>query len=50
MASSDEIPLVILKGPAGSAKTFLSLATAVDQVFDNKYGKIVITKEMVTQY
>lgn len=43
MASSDEIPLVILKGPAGSAKTFLSLATAVDQVFDNKYGKIVIT-------
>lgn len=47
MASSDEIPLVILKGPAGSAKTFLSLATAVDQVFDNKYGKIVITRANV---
>ena len=44
MASSDEIPLVILKGPAGSAKTFLSLATAVAQVFDNKYGKIVKTR------
>lgn len=47
MAPSEEIPLVILKGPAGSAKTFLSLAAGVDQTYDNKYGKIVITRANV---
>jgi len=47
MAPSEEIPLVILKGPAGSAKTFLSLAAGVDQTYDDKYGKIVITRANV---
>lgn len=47
MAPSEEMPLVILKGPAGSAKTFLSLAAGVDQTYDDKYGKIVITRANV---
>lgn len=47
MAPSEKIPLVILKGPAGSAKTFLSLAAGVDQTYDGKYGKIIITRANV---
>jgi PhoH-like ATPase len=49
MRSSDEIPLVILKGPAGTAKTFLSLAVGLEKVlnasFDEReYRKILITR------
>lgn len=33
MAPAEEAPLVILKGPAGTAKTFLSLAVGLDKTF-----------------
>lgn len=36
MQPVEEIPFVILKGPAGTAKTFLSLAAGLDQTYDSK--------------
>lgn len=40
MQPVDKIPLVILKGPAGTAKTFLSLAAGLDQAYDLREGRI----------
>lgn len=40
-----DIPLVILKGPAGTAKTFLSMAAALEQTLEmNQYRRILITR------
>lgn len=56
-APVEEIPFVILKGEAGSAKTFLSLAAGLDQlnVGENNYksrksayDKVMITRNNVT--
>ena len=47
MMDPDIAPLVIVKGPAGTAKTFYSLAVGLDKVFEeNKknYRKILITR------
>lgn len=45
MAPVDEIPLVILKGPAGTAKTFLSLAAGLQQaVNDSTYDRILVSR------
>ena len=52
LAPADEISLVILKGPAGSAKTYLSLAAGLNDTYcmqtkkgyKGKYDKIVITR------
>ena len=48
LAPVDEIPLVILKGPAGCGKTLLSLAAGLDGSYDSKktrlYDKVVITR------
>lgn len=42
---SPNAPLVILQGPAGTAKTFLSMAAALEQtVSKNTYRKILITR------
>lgn len=48
--TNPDIPLVILEGPAGTAKTFLSLACGLDQVDigdhkDNEsYGRVLISR------
>lgn len=42
-----EIPLVVLKGPAGCAKTFLALAAGLDGVLEGKYSKVIITRTNV---
>lgn len=47
MAPVDEIPLVILKGPAGCAKTFLALAAGLDGQFDRTFSKVIITRNNV---
>lgn len=47
-APVEEIPLVFLIGPAGSAKTFLSIAAGLDGVMDGKYQKLLITRNNVT--
>lgn len=53
MAPVSEIPLVILEGPAGTAKTFLSIAAGVDQTIrlgrrqEGAYLKVVITRNNV---
>ena len=47
---ASEIPLVILKGPAGTAKTFLSLAVGLNDILSHKrkkdrtYNKILISR------
>ena len=41
----EEAPLVILKGPAGTAKTFYSLAAGLQLTLDeNKFEKILVTR------
>lgn len=45
MTPAEDIPLVILKGSAGTAKTFLSLACGLSQVVDNKnYKKVLLLR------
>lgn len=50
-APVEEIPLVIISGPAGSSKTFLSLAAGLDQTYDSKfeqkYNKVLISRNNV---
>jgi PhoH-like ATPase len=43
----DNTPLVILKGPAGTAKTFLSLAAGLQQIEDKIYRKMLISRPAV---
>ena len=51
-APVEEIPFVILTGPAGCAKTFLSLAAGLDGAYDSRYSrmydKVLITRNNVT--
>lgn len=45
LAPADEIPLVILQGPAGTAKTFLSLAAGMQATFrQEKYYSMLISR------
>lgn len=48
MSPAAEIPLVILKGSAGTAKTFLTLACGLEQCMEqNIYRKLTITRANV---
>lgn len=48
LSPADEVPMVILKGPAGTAKTYLSLATGLEQVVEtDKYKRILICRPNV---
>lgn len=50
MMSSEEIPLVIIKGAAGTAKTFFSLAVGLHKILnqkDRQYRRILICKPNV---
>ena len=50
MLSAEEAPLVIVKGTAGTAKTFYSLAVGLQRTFEKdskKYRKILITRPNV---
>lgn len=50
MMSAEEMPLVIVKGAAGTAKTFLSLAVGLHKVMNNKekpYRKILVCRPNV---
>ncbi len=44
LASPDVLPLVILKGSAGTAKTFLALAAGLQGYYHNGYDRIMITR------
>ncbi len=47
--TSDDIPLTILKGSAGTAKTFLSLAAALSKTYGREtYDHILISRNNVT--
>lgn len=51
MQPVEKIPFVILKGPAGTAKTFLSLAAGLDQTYDDprhsRYDSVLISRNNV---
>lgn len=48
LTSADEAPLVILKGGAGTAKTFLTLACGLQKVVEEKeYRKLLISRANV---
>lgn len=48
MAPTDEVPLVILKGEAGTSKTFYSLACGLEQVVNQqKYKRVLICRPNV---
>lgn len=48
MTPAEEIPLVILKGSAGTAKTFLTLACGLEQCMEqNIYRKLTVTRANV---
>lgn len=45
LAPADEIPLVILSGAAGTAKTFLTLACGLEQVLhERRYRRLIISR------
>lgn len=45
MADVENVPLVILKGPAGTAKTFYSLAVGLEMVVENsKFRRILVCR------
>lgn len=48
LTPAEEIPLVIGIGPAGCAKTFLSLAGGLESYYDGTYDRILITRNNVT--
>jgi len=49
MADVNDIPLVIVKGAAGTSKTFMSLACSLQKVIEDKeYRKILICRPTVT--
>lgn len=39
LAPAEEIPLVILRGPAGTSKTFLSMAAALDKTYTDEFTR-----------
>lgn len=48
MKSADEVPLVILKGPAGTSKTFYCLACGLEQVVERGlYKRVLICRPNV---
>ncbi len=44
MAPANEIPLVVMIGPAGTAKTILSLAAGLQQVRSKQYDKVFLSR------
>lgn len=47
LAPVDKVPLVILKGPAGTAKTFLALAAGLHLVENKTFNKILLLRPNV---
>ncbi|MBS1722297.1 MAG: PhoH family protein [Armatimonadetes bacterium] len=45
--SDDDVPLVVLSGQAGTGKTILSLAVALQKVQDGTYDRVVVIKPNV---
>lgn len=46
-ASAEEIPCVIVKGAAGTGKTFIAEACGLDGLYGGDYDRIIITRSMV---
>ncbi len=47
MADADTAPLVIIKGMAGTAKTFYSLAVGMEKVYNNpaqEYRRVIVCR------
>lgn len=55
MQPAEKVPLVILSGPAGTAKTFLSLAAGLEctytsQKHDGEYNRVMISRPTAQRY
>ena len=51
MTSAEDAPLVIVKGMAGTAKTFYAVAVGLEKVFNTEkreYRKILISRPMLS--
>ncbi len=46
MLLDDSVPVNVITGKAGSGKTLLTLATALEKVEDGKYKRIILTRPM----
>lgn len=46
MLMDDDVPLNILTGRAGTGKTLLTLAVALQKIGDRKYDKLILTRPM----
>lgn len=44
--NNDDIPVVVLTGSAGTGKTLLSLAVAINKIETRKYKKVILTRPM----
>lgn len=47
LAPVEQVPLVIIKGPAGTGKTLLALAAGIDQTYEGNYNKVLIGRSNV---
>ena len=45
----DESPLTVVKGPAGTGKTFLAMAVALEECENRKYERILISRNVDNQ-
>ena len=45
--ADDTIPLVTLMGSAGTGKTILALAVALDKIYDEVYDRIIVIKPII---
>lgn len=45
----DESPLTVVKGPAGTGKTFLAMAVALEECKNRKYERILISRNVDNQ-
>lgn len=43
---NDDIPVVVLTGSAGTGKTILTMAAALDKIQDKRYSRCIITRPM----
>lgn len=46
-APAEDIPCVIVKGAAGTGKTFIAEACGLDGLYSKRYDRIIITRSMV---
>ena len=47
MADPEDVPCVIVKGAAGTGKTYIAEACGLDALYDGRYERIILTRSMI---